>query len=50
MLESGVVVVPGVGFGRGNHLRLSFAVAPETVDLALEAFDRLGVQEPERGA
>jgi len=36
--EYGVAVLPGTGFGPGGagHLRLSFAVAPANLDLALE--------------
>jgi aspartate aminotransferase len=39
LLEAhGVAVLPGTGFGPGGagHLRLSFAVAPTNLDLALE--------------
>jgi aspartate aminotransferase len=42
MAEQRVLVVPGVGFGEQGHFRLSYCVAPDVVDRALPAFERLG--------
>ncbi|MCK5894417.1 MAG: pyridoxal phosphate-dependent aminotransferase [Endozoicomonadaceae bacterium] len=38
-LESGVAMVPGSAFGAAGHMRLSFAVAIETLDKALDRLE-----------
>jgi len=40
-LEERLLVVPGSGFGREGHFRMSYAVADRDVDLAVEALDRV---------
>jgi aspartate aminotransferase len=40
LLEERVLVVPGVGFGRPGHFRISFAVPDEKVEGALSGFAR----------
>jgi len=40
LLEERILVVPGVGFGRSGHFRISFAVPDEKVEGALEGFGR----------
>ncbi|MEN8150679.1 MAG: aminotransferase class I/II-fold pyridoxal phosphate-dependent enzyme, partial [Planctomycetota bacterium] len=40
LLEERILVVPGVGFGRPGHFRISFAVKDEKVQGALEGFER----------
>ncbi len=37
LAEQRVLVVPGTGFGRPGHVRISFCVAPETIEGALPA-------------
>ena len=36
-----LLVVPGDGFGRPGHFRISFSVTPEVVDRALPAFEKV---------
>lgn len=36
-----LLVVPGSGFGRAGHFRISFAVTPEVVERALPAFEKV---------
>jgi aspartate aminotransferase len=36
-----VLTVPGVGFGRPGHLRVSYCVEDETIERALPAFERV---------
>ncbi len=38
LLEQRILAVPGRGFGRAGHMRLSFCVAPETIEGALAGF------------
>ena len=38
LLQQNILAVPGVGFGRPGHLRLSFCVARETIERALPGF------------
>lgn len=38
LLRERVLVVPGRGFGRPGHIRISFAVEPETLERGLEGF------------
>jgi aspartate aminotransferase len=35
-----VLAVPGVGFGRRGHMRLSYAVAPQVIERAMPCFGR----------
>jgi aspartate aminotransferase len=42
LAQQGVIVVPGTGFGCPGHFRLSYCVSPQTVDGALEAFEKVG--------
>ncbi|MGD9841405.1 MAG: pyridoxal phosphate-dependent aminotransferase [Steroidobacteraceae bacterium] len=41
LLEGGVAVVPGSGFGAPGHMRLSFACSMETLTEALKRMDRV---------
>jgi aspartate aminotransferase len=38
LLEQRILAVPGRGFGRAGHMRLSFCVAPKTIAGALPGF------------
>ncbi len=40
LLEEGVLVVPGSGFGRSGYLRLSLTVPEATIQKSLSAFER----------
>lgn len=40
LLKEGVLAVPGSGFGRGGHMRLSFTVSKGTAERSLPAFER----------
>ncbi|MFB3777181.1 MAG: pyridoxal phosphate-dependent aminotransferase [Bryobacteraceae bacterium] len=40
LLEEGVLAVPGSGFGRSGHLRLSLTVPQEVIQRSLPAFER----------
>lgn len=40
LLKEGVLAVPGSGFGRGGHMRLSFTVPKGTAERSLPAFER----------
>ena len=40
-LEERLLVVPGSGFGRKGHFRISYAVTDRDVDLAVEALKRV---------
>jgi aspartate aminotransferase len=40
LLAEKVLVVPGQGFGRGGHIRISFSVEEEVVDRAIPRFAR----------
>lgn len=40
LLQEGVLAVPGSGFGRSGHMRLSFTVPRETAERSLPAFER----------
>lgn len=50
LLQQRILAVPGRGFGRAGHIRLSFAVAPETVDRALDGFAAAAEQAGRGGA
>ncbi|UCF69129.1 MAG: aminotransferase class I/II-fold pyridoxal phosphate-dependent enzyme, partial [Acidobacteriota bacterium] len=39
--EAGVLTVPGVAFGRSEHIRISLTVARETIEKALPSFERV---------
>jgi len=39
LMEHRILVVPGRGFGRPGHVRISFAVEPETIERALPGFE-----------
>jgi aspartate aminotransferase len=41
LLEEGVLVVPGAGFGRTGHFRIAFCVEEKTIQDALPAFSRV---------
>lgn len=41
LLEEGVLVVPGTGFGRSGHFRIAFCVEEKTIRDALPAFSRV---------
>jgi aspartate aminotransferase len=41
LLEENVLVVPGVGFGRPGHFRISYCVEDETIERALPGFERV---------
>jgi len=47
LLQEGVLVVPGAGFGRAGHFRIAFCVEEETLERALPVFAR--VREKARG-
>ncbi|RMF81642.1 MAG: pyridoxal phosphate-dependent aminotransferase [Planctomycetota bacterium] len=38
LMQHNILVVPGRGFGRAGHMRISFAVDPETIERALPGF------------
>jgi aspartate aminotransferase len=38
--EEGILVVPGVGFGRGGYMRLSLTIAREAIERSLPGFER----------
>jgi aspartate aminotransferase len=38
--QEGILAVPGVGFGRAGHMRLSLTVPRETIEAALPGFER----------
>ena len=40
LLKQGVLAVPGIGFGRGGHMRLSITVPTDTILRSLPAFER----------
>jgi aspartate aminotransferase len=40
LVDEGILAVPGVGFGRAGHMRLSLTVARETVERSLPGFER----------
>lgn len=44
LAEERVLTVPGIGFGRSGHLRLSYAVDENVIDAALPAFARVFAQ------
>lgn len=46
--KHGVLAVPGRGFGRPGHIRLSYAVSPETVERSLPRF-KAALEEARRG-
>ncbi len=41
LLEAGVLVVPGTGFGRKGHFRIAFCVEEKVIERALPAFERV---------
>jgi aspartate aminotransferase len=40
LVEAGVAVVPGSGFGAPNHMRISFACSMQTLEDALRRIER----------
>jgi aspartate aminotransferase len=40
LVEERILVVPGVGFGRPGYFRISYAVKDETVEKALDGFEK----------
>ncbi len=40
LLQEGILAVPGTGFGRPGHMRLSLTVARATVERSIPAFER----------
>lgn len=38
LAQEGVLAVPGVGFGRTGHIRLSYAVEPEVIERSMAGF------------
>ena len=40
LVEAGVAVVPGSGFGAPDHMRISFACSMETLEDALRRIER----------
>jgi aspartate aminotransferase len=49
-LEERLLVVPGSGFGRAGHFRMSYAVTDRDVDLAVEALARVARRCRSKGA
>ena len=41
LLEEGVLVVPGTGFGRSGYFRIAYCVEEKVIENALPAFDRV---------
>jgi aspartate aminotransferase len=41
LLEEGVLVVPGTGFGRSGHFRIAYCVEEKVIEKALPVFDRV---------
>lgn len=41
LLEEGVLVVPGSGFGRGGHFRIAYCVEEQTIERALPVFAKV---------
>ncbi|MFN0203221.1 MAG: aspartate aminotransferase, partial [Bacteroidia bacterium] len=35
LIEAGVAVIPGTAFGTSHHIRISYAYAPEILELAV---------------
>ncbi|MGE4613311.1 MAG: pyridoxal phosphate-dependent aminotransferase [Planctomycetota bacterium] len=48
-MEERILVVPGTGFGRAGHFRLSFAVPNEMVERSLSAWETLAAKCPALG-
>lgn len=48
-MEEKILVVPGSGFGRAGHFRLSFAVPGQMVEKSIEAWARLAERCPALG-
>jgi len=48
-MEERILVVPGTGFGRAGHFRLSFAVPNEMVERSLSAWETLASKCPALG-
>ncbi|MEC9476885.1 MAG: pyridoxal phosphate-dependent aminotransferase [Planctomycetota bacterium] len=48
-MEEKILVVPGSGFGRAGHFRLSFAIPEELVTKSLPAWERLAERCPTLG-
>ena len=44
LLNGNVLVVPGRGFGRPGHFRISFAVPTEMIERSLPAWDRIAAE------
>lgn len=44
LLDERILVVPGRGFGRPGHFRISFAVPTETIERSLPAWERIAAQ------
>ena len=40
LMDEGILAVPGAGFGRSGHIRLSLTVPPGTIERALPGFER----------
>jgi aspartate aminotransferase len=40
LLEEGILAVPGAGFGRGGHMRLSLTIPREAMERSLPGFER----------
>ena len=41
LLDEGVLVVPGTGFGRSGYFRIAYCVEERVIEKALPAFDRV---------
>jgi aspartate aminotransferase len=39
-VEEGVLAVPGTGFGRAGHMRLSLTIPTEVIERSVPAFER----------
>jgi aspartate aminotransferase len=50
LVEAGVAVVPGSGFGAPGHMRISFACSMETLEDALRRIARVAAGAPAQGA
>ncbi len=40
LMDEGILAVPGSGFGRAGHFRLSLTIPRQTIERALPGFER----------
>lgn len=47
LMEERILVVPGRGFGRSGYIRISYAIASETIERSLDAWERIASCYPQ---